>query len=78
MRRLFSFALGLGLGVTLALLFVRALRKARRRVPRAIADEARSWFASVRDTLSEALEEGRSAMEKKEAELRPGADASRL
>lgn len=78
MRRLFSFALGIGLGATLAFLLVRGMRRARRRVPRAIAEEARSLLESTRQAWKEALDEGRRAMREREAELRLGAEISDL
>jgi hypothetical protein len=74
MRRLFSFSVGVGLGATLAFLLVRGMRRARRRVPRAIAEEARSWLESTRHAWKEAMDEGRRAMSEREAELRLGAE----
>lgn len=75
MRRIFSFALGVGLGATLAFLLVRGMRRARRRVPKAIADEARSFVESTRRAWREAVVEGRKAMREKESQLRLGGES---
>lgn len=76
MRRLFSFAIGVGLGATLAVLIARGFRRARRRVPQAIAGEARALFESWRQNFSNAVAEGRRAMEQREEELRQRSESS--
>lgn len=70
MRRIFSFAVGVGLGATLAILLLRSLRRARRQVPEALASEARELLRSIRDLISGAVEEGRKTMNETEEGLR--------
>lgn len=64
---------GIGLGAMAALLLARGLRRARQRMPQAIAEGARSRFTAIVKMFEEAMDEGRRAMEDKEAELRRGA-----
>lgn len=70
MRRIFSFAVGVGLGATLAILLLRSLRRARTRVPEALASEARELVSSIREAISGAVEEGRKARDETEEGLR--------
>lgn len=70
MRRVFSFALGVGLGATLAFLLARSLKRARARIPEALASEAREVLNAVREAISKAAEEGRRAMKETEESLR--------
>lgn len=75
MRRLFTLALGIGLGAALALLLARWIGRARARLPEAVVEGARSSLAGLKDLISEALREGRRAMREREAELRSGVSA---
>lgn len=72
MRRIFTLAVGIGLGAAAAFLIARGLRRARQRVPQAIADGARSRITSLRELIEDVAKEGRRAMNEKEAELRQG------
>lgn len=70
MRRIFGFAAGIGMGAAAAVLVARALRRARRTVPQAIAAEATGALRDLRSAITSAVEEGRRAMRETEAELR--------
>lgn len=70
MKRVFTLAVGIGLGAAAVILVARGLRRARASVPPAIAAEARRAVDSVRTTFREAVEEGRRAARETEAELR--------
>ena len=76
MRRLFWTALGLGAGVTAAVLTSRWMRKQSERmapsnVGRQLGDTARD----IGQLLQEALEEWRKGMAEKEAEIRAQLDS---
>ena len=76
MRRLFWTALGLGAGVTAAVLTSRWMRKQSDRmapanVGRQLGDTARD----IGQLLQEALEEWRKGMAEKEAEIRAQLDS---
>jgi hypothetical protein len=82
MRRLFWATLGLGAGAALGIGAVRwASRTAERLAPASLGRRTLDAAAEWRVRLSEALEEGRTAMATREAELRarhagPGNDAT--
>jgi hypothetical protein len=84
-RRGFWVALGLGAGATGAIVASRwARRQARRVAPQTIAREAKGGLLDFSKLVSESIQEGRRAMEDREAELRgdaapagPGPDDSR-
>ena len=82
MKRGFWVALGLGAGATGAILASRWTRKQARRVaPQTIAREAKGGLLDFSKLVSESFQEGKRAMDEREAELRreaelptPGAD----
>jgi len=69
-RRILGFAAGIGLGLGLAFALSRTLRRAKTRLPNAIATEAREAVSTVGGRLRSAVEEGLRAMKETEAELR--------
>lgn len=74
MRRGFWVALGLGAGATGAILASRWTRKQARRVaPQTLAREAKGGLMDLSKLVSESIQEGKRAMEEREAELRRGA-----
>lgn len=73
MKRILTLAFGIGLGAAGAYLAARGLRRARRQLPQAIADGARTRFAGMRGMFEDAIGEGRRAMNQRESELRQGA-----
>lgn len=73
MRRIFWFAIGVGLGAAVAVMLARGLKRARKSIPEAVAGEMRSAIDSFRTTIAEAVEEGRKAMHEAEEEMRAGA-----
>ena len=71
MKRGFWVALGLGAGATGAVLASRWARKQARRVaPATIAREAKGGVLDFSKFVSESIQEGKRAMEEREAELR--------
>jgi hypothetical protein len=65
-------ALGLGAGVTGAIMTMRfARRQASKVAPANLAREARGGILDLAKLVSESLAEGREAMREKEEELRP-------
>jgi hypothetical protein len=73
MRRVFWLALGLGAGVTGAVLTMRAARRqAQKLAPANLAREARGGIMDLAKLVSESMAEGREAMREKEEELRAG------
>ncbi len=73
MRRIFWLALGLGAGVTGAVMTTRAVRRQAKKVaPAALAREARGGFMDLAKLVSESITEGKVAMREKEEELRTG------
>lgn len=71
MKRGFWVALGLGAGATGAVLASRwARRQARRVAPATIAREAKGGVLDFSKLVSESIQEGKRAMEEREAELR--------
>lgn len=71
MRRIFWMALGLGAGVTGAVMTMRfARRQARKVAPANLAREARGGLMDLARLVSESLNEGREAMREREEELR--------
>jgi hypothetical protein len=70
-KRGFWVALGLGAGATGAVLASRWARKQARRVaPATIAREAKGGVLDFSKLVSESIQEGKRAMEEREAELR--------
>jgi hypothetical protein len=77
-RRGFWVALGLGAGVTSAIVGSRWARKQADRVaPAALAREAKGGLLDLGKLVSESIAEGRRAMEERERELRSDVPASR-
>lgn len=71
MKRGFWVALGLGAGATGAVLASRWTRKQAKRVaPATIAREAKGGLLEFSKLVSESIQEGKRAMEEREAELR--------
>ncbi|HVF07945.1 MAG TPA: hypothetical protein VNC60_05135 [Actinomycetota bacterium] len=71
MKRGFWVALGLGAGATGAVLASRWARKQARRVaPATIVREAKGGVLDLTKLVSESIQEGKRAMEEREAELR--------
>ena len=74
MRRGFWVALGLGAGATGAILASRWTRKQARRVaPQTLAREAKGGLMDLSKLVSESIQEGKRAMDDREAELRRAA-----
>jgi hypothetical protein len=70
-RRGFWVALGLGAGVTSAIIASRwARRQADRVAPATLAREAKGGILDLGKLVSESIAEGRQAMEDRERELR--------
>ncbi|HVM12248.1 MAG TPA: hypothetical protein VM638_07220 [Actinomycetota bacterium] len=75
MRRAFWVALGLGAGVTSAILVSRWLRRQRERFsPSNIGAQVGEGVRDLRQLLGVSLEEGRRAMREHEAEIRSAID----
>ena len=73
MKRLFWVALGLGAGVTGAIMTTRWARKQARKVaPANLAREAKGGLLELGKLVSESVAEGKRAMEEKERELKGG------
>ena len=71
MRRVFWLAVGLGAGVTAAVMTSRWMRRQAERVaPANIGRELQSGLRDLGELFREALAEGRQAMREKEAEIR--------
>ena len=71
MRRVFWLAVGLGAGVTTAVMTSRWMRRQAERVaPANIGRELQSGLRDLGELFREALAEGRQAMREKEAEIR--------
>ena len=71
MRRGFWVALGLGAGATGAILASRWTRKQARRVaPQTLAREAKGGLLDLSKLVAESIQEGKRAMDEREAELR--------
>ncbi|HET9312140.1 MAG TPA: hypothetical protein VFP41_13065 [Actinomycetota bacterium] len=74
MKRGFWVALGLGAGATGAIIASRWTRKQARRVaPQTLAREAKGGLMDLSTLVSESIQEGKRAMDEREAELRRGA-----
>jgi hypothetical protein len=70
-RRVFWLAVGLGAGVTTAVMTSRWMRRQAERVaPANIGRELQSGLRDLGELFREALAEGRQAMREKEAEIR--------
>ncbi|MGQ0670319.1 MAG: hypothetical protein ACT4PO_11705 [Actinomycetota bacterium] len=73
MKRLFWVALGLGAGVTGAIMTTRWARKQAQKVaPANLAREAKGGLLELGKLVSESVAEGKRAMEEKERELKRG------
>lgn len=71
MKRGFWVALGLGAGATGAVLASRWTRKQAKRVaPKTLAREAKGGLMDLSKLVSESIQEGKRAMDEREAELR--------
>ena len=71
MKRGFWVALGLGAGATGAILASRWTRKQAQRVaPQTIAREAKGGLLDLSKLVTESIQEGKRAMDEREAELR--------
>ena len=71
MKRGFWVALGLGAGATGAILASRWTRRQAKRVaPQTLAREAKGGLLDFSKRVSESIQEGRRAMDEREAELR--------
>jgi len=79
-KRGFWVALGLGAGATGAVIASRWTRKQAKRVaPQTLAREAKGGLMDLSKLVSESIQEGKRAMDEREAELRQksGLDESR-
>lgn len=71
LRRLFWFAVGLGLGVGLSVRLARVTRRtAERYTPEGIAGRVADGLSDLGRELRAAVEDGRRAMAEREAQLR--------
>ena len=71
MRRMFWSTIGIGIGVVVGVTAVRWMNRTKQRLsPPNLARGASSAGAAFADRFREAVEEGRIAMEEREAELR--------
>lgn len=78
MKRGFWVALGLGAGATGAILASRWTKKQAQRVaPATLAREAKGGLLDLSKLVSESLQEGKQAMEEREAQLRADNDLPR-
>jgi hypothetical protein len=69
-RRVFWLALGLGAGAAGAVMSTRFAKKQAKKVPAAVAREARGGIVELSKLFNESIAEGKRAMAKKERELR--------
>jgi hypothetical protein len=70
-KRAFWVALGLGAGAAGAIIASRWTRKQARRVaPQTLAREAKGGLLDLSRLVSESIQEGKRAMDEREAELR--------
>lgn len=77
MRRGFWAALGLGAGVTGAVIASRwARRQANKVKPATLAREAKGGLLDLSKLVAESIQEGKRAMEERERELRAELDGS--
>lgn len=71
MRRMFWALLGVGVGAAIGVSVVRWATRTRQAMrPDALAGRAGDTLADWRERLADALEEGKTAMAEREAELR--------
>lgn len=71
MRRLLWLVVGVGAGFAVGMQFLRSARKTKERyAPSSVASRATGRAKGLRDRVREAVEEGRSEMFLREAELR--------
>ena len=71
MKRGFWVALGLGAGATGAIIASRWTRKQAQRVaPQTLAREAKGGLMDLSKLVAESIQEGKRAMDEREAELR--------
>jgi hypothetical protein len=69
-RRVFWLALGLGAGAAGAVMSTRFAKKQAKKVPAAVAREARGGIMELTKLFNESIAEGKRAMAEKERELR--------
>jgi hypothetical protein len=69
-RRVFWLALGLGAGAAGAVMSARFAKKQAKKVPAAVAREARGGVMELTKLFNESIAEGKRAMAEKERELR--------
>jgi hypothetical protein len=69
-RRVFWLALGLGAGAAGAVMSTRFAKKQAKKVPAAVAREARGGIVELSKLFNESIAEGKRAMAEKERELR--------
>jgi len=69
-RRVFWLALGLGAGAAGAVMSARFAKKQAKKVPAAVAREARGGIIELSKLFNESIAEGKRAMAEKERELR--------
>jgi hypothetical protein len=69
-RRVFWLALGLGAGAAGAVMSARFAKKQAKKVPAAVAREARGGIVELSKLFNESIAEGKRAMAEKERELR--------
>jgi hypothetical protein len=73
-KRGFWIALGLGAGATGAIIASRWTRKQAQRIaPQTLAREAKGGVMDLSKLVAESIQEGKRAMDEREAELRRGA-----
>lgn len=78
-RRMFWFGLGAGLGFGSAYWFTRWIRDtASRYAPERVSAQVSTAVRGLGEDLKAAVSEGRSAMRRREAELRGELESSRL
>jgi hypothetical protein len=69
-RRVFWLALGLGAGAAGAVMSTRFAKRQAKKVPAAVAREARGGIVELSKLFNESIAEGKRAMAEKERELR--------
>jgi hypothetical protein len=69
-RRVFWLALGLGAGAAGAVMSTRFAKRQAKKVPAAVAREARGGIMELTKLFNESIAEGKRAMAEKERELR--------
>ncbi len=78
MRRSFWVAFGMGLGAATAILGTRwTRRQVEKAKPKAIAREAKGGILDLTKLVAASIDEGKRAMDEREAELRARKDAAK-